>query len=58
MFTLTIETRNQAFDPDPFPEVARILRVLADDFDAGLEPALLYDINGNSVGSCEYEPTP
>lgn len=57
MFTLTIRTDNSAFlgpdeDEDPGPEVARILREIAGDLDAGgpTEGAIV-DSSGNKVGS-------
>jgi hypothetical protein len=51
MFTVTIETDNDAFTPDPRPELARILRRVADHIEAGLDAGTLADINGNTVGS-------
>jgi len=54
MFTLTIKTDNEAFQPDAGPELARILRGLADDLDAGsgnITAAPLFDANGNRVGA-------
>jgi hypothetical protein len=62
-FTLSIDTDNAAFDGDPSPEVARLLRVVADTLDyndSGAGPLLsdggkLYDINGNAVGRWELD---
>ena len=54
MFRIEIQTDNAAFDPDPGPELARILRELAARLDDGVdlaEPIRLRDINGNTVGS-------
>jgi len=45
---------NAAFeDGEGKPELARILRRLADKVEAGDEPPFLYDVNGNKVGKCE-----
>lgn len=62
-YTITIHTDGAAFDPDPGPELARILRKLADGLDRGgitpPEPVRLYDVNGNSAGfahQVEREP--
>ena len=50
--TITIDTSNAAFDDNQGAhEIARILRELADSYDAnGLQFHKLYDINGNPVG--------
>jgi hypothetical protein len=64
-FTLNIETDNSAFtdeatgEPMPAPEIARILRLIADSLtdiplDAD-ERHLVRDYNGNSVGSWSYD---
>lgn len=55
MFTLTINTTSDAFQEDASGELARILRHLADDADAGLyfEKSPVFDANGNSVGHWE-----
>ena len=53
MFTLTIETDNEAFSADPGAESARILRFAADQV-AGNGISSLRDINGNTVGKWEY----
>ena len=64
IYQVRIETGNAAFhndltgEPDPGPELARILRSLADRVedmhpgDLG-EPIRLRDINGNKVGTAE-----
>lgn len=60
-YTITIHTDGAAFDPDPGPEVARILIDLADRI-AGplaLDARTLRDYNGNTVGAAhqvEREP--
>lgn len=54
MSELTIEMSldNAAFADDPAPEIARILRQLADKLEGrGIDDEiLLWDINGNRVG--------
>lgn len=59
-FTITIECNNAAFDDDACgPELARILRELADELESGggaIGAGMakrLYDINGNRVGAAE-----
>jgi len=51
---IMLETRNDAFDPEPGAEAARILRELADRVEgmtaAPDETIKLHDINGNAVG--------
>lgn len=53
-YTLTIRTDGAAFEEEAGPELARILRRLADGLDrGGIAPedvTRLYDINGNNVG--------
>ena len=55
--TVTLELDSAAFDPEPGPEVARILEYLADTFrdtlviaPRGPEPLAVRDINGNTIG--------
>jgi hypothetical protein len=53
---LEIETTNAAFDGEAFgPELARILRELADDIETDQmgpgDEVNLYDVNGNRVGT-------
>ena len=60
MFNLTIRTANAAFDEEDGnagPELARILRELADRIDDGVpdgDTASLFDANGNRVGAWNY----
>ena len=59
MFKLTIETDNAAFAYDAGPEIARILRKLADYTERGMvdnDTINLRDYNGDKVGVAEYEP--
>lgn len=51
MFTLTIDTSNDAFQPDPGPEVGRLLRQVVHEVEAGYDARPLRDENGNTVGS-------
>ena len=55
--TIKINCDNAAFEPGaPEPEIARILRLLADRIAMyGLGDKPLYDLNGNMVGTCEVE---
>ncbi|MEE9149943.1 MAG: hypothetical protein V3U27_21405 [Candidatus Tectomicrobia bacterium] len=55
--TIALELDSAAFDPEPGPEVARILGYLADTFrdtlvvtPRGPEPLAVRDINGNTIG--------
>ena len=54
MFSLIIETDNAAFE-DRAMEVARILRLAADQVAVGREEFNLTDYNGNNVGSASFE---
>lgn len=53
-FVVRIDTDNAAFEDDPRPELARILRVIADKVEqSGNEIGwfqTVRDINGNDVG--------
>ena len=56
-FALTIHTGTDAFKPDPSPELARILREIADQIEAGRDygkSVPVRDINGNDVGSFSW----
>lgn len=53
-FRINLDTDNAAFTEDG-SEVARLLRKVADDIDNGGRDGSLRDINGNRVGSWEYE---
>ena len=57
MFTIKIETDNNAFAPYPGYEVARILRQVADISEEHGSPPdslVVFDINGNKVGEVSY----
>jgi hypothetical protein len=55
-FNLTVNVDNAAFDPDPRPELARILRAAADVLESGERRddigwyQTILDVNGNDVG--------
>lgn len=52
-FTLRLDTDSAAFEPDPAPEVTRILRKIADRIESGEDCSYfqtILDINGNDVG--------
>ncbi|SPA17246.1 hypothetical protein [Cupriavidus taiwanensis] len=57
--TISIETRNDAFDEVPHLEVARILRALADRIESGAFASLdfipIRDTNGALVGQLDAE---
>jgi hypothetical protein len=53
--TITLDTQNAAFDAGVEKEITRILRKLANDIEQGHEKTVLQDINGNKVGTVEYE---
>lgn len=52
-FILEIACDNAAFDGDPSPELARLLRAAADKVEAGTLAGGLVDINGNRCGYYE-----
>ena len=55
-FTVEIECDNAAFADEPYEELARILRELADDIEESCSASHpLRDINGNRVGHSAVE---
>lgn len=50
-FTVDFRCENSAFDGDPSGEVARILRGIAERVEGGATSGVVFDDNGNSVGS-------
>ena len=55
-FVLTIECNNDAFvGPDLFPEVARIVRAVADKAARG-DCGPVRDVNGNTCGAFAWKP--
>lgn len=57
MFALKIMTLNDVFQPDPAPELARILRSMADriEFGLGSDEMTIKDANGNAVGTASLK---
>ncbi len=63
-FRVNINTENDAFQPDPRPELAVILRKIADDLTAGFMRGdddyrwyqTIFDGNGNDVGRYALKP--
>jgi uncharacterized protein YkuJ len=54
MVAIKFSTANEAFDV-PGPEIARILRRIADDVELRILPNVkIFDANGNTVGSFKY----
>ena len=51
MFTLSIETENEAFTNNEGEEIARILKEVASQVENGKKFGVLIDINGNKVGN-------
>lgn len=51
-FIVQIDTGNDAFQPDPMPEISRILRAI------NCTSGYLYDTNGNRVGEFALITTP
>lgn len=52
---IIINTGNAAFQPDARPEIARILRKLAETIEDNDIPTWLWDISGNKVGKVEMK---
>jgi hypothetical protein len=48
---IKIKTGNDAFRSNARQEVARILRELADKIEAGKDPRVILDVNGNDCGT-------
>jgi len=55
VYTVEIETTNDAFAADPAAEIARVLRDLADKLEThGVDSFRLHDSNGNRVGRSDF----
>ncbi len=55
-FTLEIECDNDAFEPSPKMEIARILCATVKRIKSGADSGPLFDENGNKVGKWGIEP--
>ena len=60
MITITIDTNDAVFDPDPSGEVVRLLRAAADDIAIMSLPTFgmsmpLISLDGNTVGYLKQE---
>ena len=59
-FTLTIDCDNAAFEPDIDsgcePEIARVMRHVAEQLERGATGAPIFDFNGNRVGFFRFVP--
>jgi hypothetical protein len=54
-FSINIQVDGAAFEGDPSPELARILREMATRFENGEGAQLvILDVNGNTVGSSGF----
>jgi hypothetical protein len=57
--TITIQMDNAAFEPHPRREIARLLKLVADQMwiksNLSTYSSVLMDINGNKVGKAEVE---
>ena len=54
-FTIIIDTENAAFEDTPNEELARIIREVAQHLDRGYTSGGVRDVNGNRVGSFEFD---
>ena len=54
-FQLTIECDNAAFEDEPTEELARILKGISEHVGRGNTENVVFDINGNNVGSYCFE---
>jgi len=55
IFKVEVETSNDVFQPTPWPELSRIFQKLADEMRKNYCSANLTDINGNKVGTTDFE---
>ena len=49
-FVLKINLGNDAFNPSPYEEIARILREMSCKVESGYSDSIIHDVNGNTVG--------
>jgi hypothetical protein len=55
-FILTVNIGSDAFTPEPFSELRRILLEVADKLEEDRTEGTLRDANGNTVGLFGFEP--
>jgi hypothetical protein len=53
-FKVEVEVENAAFQPTPWPELARIFQGLVNDMHKEFVCVTLKDINGNTVGTTDF----
>jgi hypothetical protein len=53
-FKVEVEVGNNAFQPTPWPELARIFQKLADDMRKEFCCVEIIDSNGNKVGTTDF----
>jgi hypothetical protein len=54
-YVVIFDVENAAFEPDPEPEIVRILLKLAGDTEQGTSAQrTLFDVNGNKVGQAGF----
>lgn len=51
--TITLNTGNSAFEEDLFEGLSAVMRTLLKDFQNGMIPKAILDINGNTIGKIE-----
>ena len=54
VFKVEVKVGGDAFQPTPWPELARIFQGLVNDMHKEFVCVTLKDINGNSVGSTDF----
>jgi hypothetical protein len=53
-FTVEVDVNNEAFQPTPWPELARIFQKLTDEMRKEYCAVNITDINGNKVGTTDF----
>ena len=55
IFKVEIDVSNEPFQPNPWPELARMFQKITDEMRREFVAANLKDINGNKVGTTDFE---
>lgn len=55
MFTVTFKTTNAAFSEDPFWELKAIMGHIVDQLEDEVHGGLVFDSNGNQIGTWGFE---